>query len=63
METFYNIEAEQSVLGAVLLEPVTVLNRIDLNYKNFYAKAHRYIADGIQTLHEAETAVDLGTLS
>jgi replicative DNA helicase len=63
IDTFYSVEAERSVLGAVLLEPIEVLEKIDLNYSDFFEERHRYIAKAIQALTSANEPVDLITLT
>jgi replicative DNA helicase len=63
IEVFYNLEAERSVLGAILLEPVEVLEQIDLNHSDFYEEQNRYIVKAIQALMTANQPVDLVTLT
>ncbi|WP_042375306.1 replicative DNA helicase [Neobacillus jeddahensis] len=63
IESFYNLDAERSVLGAVLLEPVEVLEQIDLNHSDFYEEQHRYIVKAMQSLITANQPVDLVTLT
>ncbi|MFA5323992.1 MAG: replicative DNA helicase [Smithella sp.] len=59
-----NIEAEQSVLGSILLEN-TAINRVleVLSAGDFYSEAHRKIFNVIVELSERNEPVDLITLS
>ncbi|NRD81154.1 replicative DNA helicase [Bacillus sp. BRMEA1] len=63
IESFYNIEAERSVLGAILLEPDEVLEKIELNHLDFFEEKNRYIVKAIQALMAANHPVDLVTLT
>lgn len=63
IEAFYNLEAERSVLGAILLEPVEVLDQIDLNHADFFEDQHRYIVKAIQALTAANHPIDLVTVT
>src|SRR5690606_11340179 len=59
-----NIEAEQSVLGAVLLdsESLTIVNEI-ISADDFYRTAHQRIFDAMVDLAEEGEPVDLVTLT
>lgn len=59
-----NIEAEQSVLGAVLLENEAINNVLEILATNdFYSEAHRRIFSAILELSEKNEPSDLITLS
>ncbi len=59
-----NIEAEQSVLGALLLDRETIIKVADiLKPKDFYQKNHRIIFETILHLYEAGEPSDLITVS
>jgi replicative DNA helicase len=58
-----NIEAEQSVLGAMLLNRDCIDTVLaDLEAKDFYRPGHQIIFDAIRTMHEQGDAVDTVTL-
>jgi replicative DNA helicase len=58
-----NLEAEQSVLGAVLLDPDAVRRCSDLLApSDFYREAHRRIWEAVTTLANAGQAVDMITV-
>jgi replicative DNA helicase len=59
-----NLEAEESVLGGVLLEN-NALDRVVelLEAEDFYREAHRKIMRAMQALHERNEPVDLVTLA
>ncbi len=59
----HNVEAEQAVLGALLIDPDAVY-RVNtfLRADDFYVEKHRWIYEGILALHERHEAVDLVTL-
>lgn len=59
-----SIEAEQSVLGTVLLDNAKVHDVVDfLHEKDFYNNAHRIIYTAIKNLFVKESAIDLTTLT
>ena len=59
-----NIEAEQSVLGAVLIENNAIYKAIELvNSNDFYKEAHRRIFLAMIELSEKNDAIDLITLT
>ncbi len=59
-----NIEAEQCVLGAILLENDALLKALEiLRSENFYRDAHRKIFEGILALFERSEPIDLLTLT
>src|SRR4030042_185075 len=59
-----NIEAEQSILGSILLENSVLNNALEILSKNdFYNEAHRKIFNVIVELSEKNEPVDLITLS
>ncbi len=59
-----NIEAEQAVLGAILIENSSINKALEIiNPDDFYRDAHRRIFSGILDLNERNEVVDLITLS
>ena len=59
-----NIEAEQSVLGAILLENEVLASVIEhLNPNDFYREAHKKIFVGMLDLFERSEPIDLITLT
>ena len=59
-----SLEAEQALLGAILLEPKTFLNIATfLNGDDFYLKRHEYIWTALSRLHERSDTIDYVTLS
>ncbi len=59
-----NIEAERSILGAVLLENEAVNNVLEiLSVNDFYSESHRRIFSAILELYEKNEPSDLITLS
>lgn len=62
----HNIEAEQCVLGAILLDPEAinkVLERLYPDGSDFYHKAHATLFRGMVTLFEQNTPIDAITLT
>lgn len=59
-----NIEAEQSILGAILLENEAIAEAIEvLSPDDFYRDAHRKIFSGMLDLYEKNEPIDLITLT
>lgn len=60
-----NIEAEESVLGGLLLDPYAMQRVLEteLAEKDFYVQQHRFIFKGCLELHRAGMPVDLMTIS
>ncbi|MFA5324085.1 MAG: DnaB-like helicase N-terminal domain-containing protein, partial [Smithella sp.] len=59
-----NIEAEQSVLGSVLLENTAINRVLEILFpEDFYSEAHRKIFNVIRDLSEKNEPIDLITLS
>lgn len=59
-----NIEAEQSVLGAVLVDEEALIQALEiLNPKDFYKPAHELIFDAMLRLFEKQQAIDVLTVS
>jgi len=59
-----NLEAEQSVLGSMLIEDNAILRAAELlRPDDFYREAHRHIFEAILYLNEKGEAVDLVTVS
>jgi len=57
-----NTEAEQSFLGAVLLDN-TVLKRVNLSAEAFYKPCHKAIFEALHVLYQAGEPIDIITLS
>lgn len=59
-----DLEAEQSVLGAMMLKPeaIDVVTEI-LDGRDFYREAHRHIFDAIISLNEKKEPIDVVTLT
>lgn len=59
-----NIEAEQSVLGAILID-ANAMEKVGemLHPEDFYRQDHRLIYEAMQTLHSKGEAVDLVTVT
>lgn len=59
-----NIEAEQSVLGAILLENEAIANALEnLSPDDFYKDSHKKIFIGMTELYEKNEPIDLITLT
>lgn len=59
-----NIEAEQSVLGAIMIDDSAFAKSLKiLSHDDFYKKAHSIIFLAMQTLHQKKEPIDLVTLS
>ncbi len=59
-----NIEAEESVLGSMLIDANAVLTATEiLTSLDFYKQSHRIIFERMREMSEAQEAVDLVTLS
>jgi replicative DNA helicase len=59
-----NLEAEQAVLGSMLIERMAVERASEvLRPEDFYRDAHRFIFEGMLTLTQRDEPVDLITLS
>ncbi len=59
-----NIEAEQSVLGAMLIDKEAIAKTSEiLNSEDFYREAHRVIFNAIMELYNKNEAVDMITLT
>jgi replicative DNA helicase len=61
----HNLEAERSVLGAVLVrnDALDMLQEIGLEASDFYRESHRKIFEAAQHLSEKQEPIDLVTLS
>jgi replicative DNA helicase len=60
----HNVEAEQAVLGALLIDPDAIYKvNTFLVGEDFYVERHHWIYDAILDLNERSEAVDLLTLS
>ena len=60
----HNIEAEQSVLGAILLDPAALAVASEhVTTADFYRQAHQHIFSAMQRLLDREEALDLVTLA
>lgn len=59
-----NIEAEQAVLGAILLESAALITVMELlRPEDFYREAHRQIYEAMIELNESNQPIDLITLT
>ena len=59
-----NLEAEQSVLGGILLKNATLFNLVDvIGEDDFYSPAHRFIYQAILDLARRNAPVDLVSLA
>lgn len=59
-----NLEAEQAVLGSMLLEEDAVVRATELLQPEvFYKESHRQLFEAIRTLYQKNTPVDLVTLT
>ncbi len=59
-----SIEAEQAILGALLISPDTISRVVDaLEPENFYRKAHQIICAAIVDLFEKNEPIDIVTVS
>ena len=60
----HSIEAEQSVLGSIFLDPETVVNVLEyLETSDFYRKNHQIIFDAILQLNNRKKAIDVLTIA
>lgn len=60
----HNIDAEQSVLGSMILDKEAIIMAGEIiNGEDFYKEAHREIFDSILALYNRDEPVDLVTLS
>ncbi|MFQ5577115.1 MAG: DnaB-like helicase N-terminal domain-containing protein, partial [Anaerolineae bacterium] len=60
----HNIEAEEAVLGALLIDPDAIIRIATfLEPRDFFLQRHRWIIEAIQTLHERREPTDLVTLT
>lgn len=60
----HNVEAEQSVLGAMILDKAAIIEVTEIiKSDDFYKEAHKEIFDGIIDLYNRDEPVDLVTLS
>lgn len=60
----HNLEAEQAVLGAMLLSPDAVAEAAEsLEPEDFYSKGHQHIFDSMRSLYEKNQPVDAITVT
>ncbi|RME42831.1 MAG: replicative DNA helicase, partial [Caldilineae bacterium] len=60
----HNIEAEEAVLGALLIDPDAIIRIATfLEPRDFFLQRHRWIYEAIQSLHERREPTDLVTLT
>ena len=59
-----NIEAEEAILGAILVNP-SCMNRIveSLSAESFYKPAHRYVYEAMLQLYNSEDKIDIVSVS
>lgn len=60
----YNLYAEQSVLGSILIDPESILvaNQFNLGVDDFYHPQHQIIYNCIKKIHDSGDAIDFVTL-
>lgn len=59
-----NVEAEQAVLGAMLIERNAVVTGLEmLKSDDFYRDTHRIIFEAMEHLHKENKEIDVITLS
>jgi replicative DNA helicase len=59
-----HLEAEQAVLGAILLDSVVIITVMELLQSNdFYRESHRLIYEAMESLHQHNQPIDLITLA
>jgi replicative DNA helicase len=59
-----NIDAEQSVLGAILIDNSALMSTLELlSYEDFYREAHRKIFIGMTDLFDRSEPIDIVTLT
>ena len=59
-----NIEAEQAVLGAMLIKKEAVIEATEiLHPEDFYRDAHRVVFEAIQEVFQHDSAVDMITVT
>ncbi len=64
LQTPVSLEAEQALLGAILLDPKAFLNIASfLTGDDFYLKRHEHIWEALSRLQERDDAIDYVTLS
>jgi len=60
----HNLEAEQSVLGSMIIDKTSIAQSAEvLQASDFYKDAHQVIFNAIMDLYQKDTAVDLITLT
>ncbi|MGA1219908.1 MAG: replicative DNA helicase, partial [Ilumatobacteraceae bacterium] len=61
----HNLEAEESVLGALLLsrEAIGTVSELGLRPDDFYRPAHRHIYDAVRSLYSSAGPVDVVTVA
>ncbi len=60
----YSVEAEEAVLGALLIDPESILRVLSfLRAEHFYLRKHRWIYEALVALQERREPIDLLTLS
>ena len=60
----YNLYAEQSVLGSILIEPESILvaNQFNLGVNDFFHPQHQILYNCIKKMHDSGDAIDFVTL-
>lgn len=63
-ETLHAIEAEQAILGGLLIDNAKISDIVDiLGFEDFYNSSHQIIYGCIQAMHKAEKPIDIITLA
>ncbi len=59
-----NIDAEEAILGAILVSPIC-MNRVveHIRPESFYKPAHRYVYEAMLQLYNSETKIDIVSVS
>lgn len=59
-----NIDAEEAILGAILVSPVCMNKVVEhIQPESFYKPAHRYVYDAMLQLYNSETKIDIVSVS
>lgn len=59
----YNLEAEEAVLGALLIDPMGILRVPFLRAEDFYLQKNRWIYEAVTNIHGRNVQVDFLTLT
>src|SRR3712207_6362495 len=60
----HNVEAEQSVLGSMIIDKTSIAQALEvLSREDFYKESHQTLFDTILDLYQKDVAVDLVTIT